>query len=80
MSFVFLTFFLFLVSVFGGCLPGTLVADQVVADYVDHTPFAMLHSLLLQCLWGRENPFRPSSQEVEELGATRHLYRIQTEL
>ena len=73
-------FFLFLVSAFGACLPGTLVADRKVAEYVDHTPFVMLHSLLLQCLWGRENSFRPSSVEVEELGATCHLYRIQTEL
>ena len=65
-------FFLLLVSVFGACLPGTLVADRVVAEYVDHTRFVMLHSLLLPCLWGREYPFRPSSQEIEELGASRH--------
>ena len=66
-------FFVFLVSVFGACLPGTLVADQVLAEYVDYTPLVMLHSLLLQCLWNLEYPFHPSSQEVEELGATRHI-------
>ena len=45
-------FFIFLVSVFEACLPGTLVADRVVAEYVDHIPIDF--NWLVSIFWRAE--------------------------